>query len=618
MKPKALLLLSSVLLLCGCGETPIEESSFSSMEESSSFIEESSSEEPSSSEEILLNWPGDEIASLVSSIFGSVAEIPSPTYELDEGRTYEVTSDDASITIAASGDFSVYAEVAIEAGWVEVDGPTIYEGLTHLHDEDGIIAIEVLPYDEDSDSTTITIEENGNYFGSWPKAYIEEALKIVAGKNDPVIIPEGTGFTYIYATAGSLTTGYPYLEVDVYGYEDTEAYAEAVDEDSGFFPSYYYTNAYVTSDMEYSVIWNLYSTSYGSEFAIVCRPTESVFHTGWERIANTVADYYSRLSSENPSALLPEPSEDWDIGFLVNRISSYGYYCVYFIKYGSDGLPISQSEAYMDDLENSEDWVYRSDLGGYIDAETKTLLITVSDADSNWGTLIRVQGGDYSSSALNWPGDLINGYVQTYIGNDNPIPEPSASLDEGRTYEVAPVEYFDWEVNSFYYVDIVASGDFTDYADDVLAAGWDEVEGAYTIARLFITEDTSLAIVIYNYDENSDTTEIMIQDNPGYYANWPSELVKEAMITVLGTEDFIEMPALEGAGYYQISGAAAYGYEQIYAGLGDYRDDFAEILEANGFIENSTYTYYDPNSQYSVYLSYVSLLDRTAVQIRPL
>ncbi len=371
------------LASCGGGDT--------SSVDSSSTDEMTSVTGESSTNPVDLNWPGDEIASLVSSILGTDTAIPDPSEALDEGRTYEVTSDDASITVTASGDFTGYADDAAEAGWIEII-PTVDGDPTHLHDEGETLVIELSDYDEENDETVLTIKANDDFYTAWPETVIEEALKDVATTDSPLTLPAATDFEYIHIQESDGA-----FELDLYGVENANSYGSIVAADSNFYSSYFYSNTYVAKDMGYAVTCNDWTLAINARFEIVVQPVSALFETDWDDIAATAAANYSRLYQGDATALLPEPSGDWDIAYLEDAIEAdENYYGIYFFGYDDNGRATSLADSYKNDLSNDDNWVYSRDLQAYIDKDTMTIAAFVYE-DSSYGTQVRLKGSDYSA-----------------------------------------------------------------------------------------------------------------------------------------------------------------------------------------------------------------------------
>ncbi len=394
MKKTVFALLISLLGLSACG---------GSASPKSSSIE---SIDSSSSEEIPFNWPADDIAALVSSVLGSDIAIPEPSEELDAGRDYVVEAVGKTIEITASGDFTGYVDEAISAGWIKVDASIVYGETVHLHDGTGTIAIEVDPYDEETDTTLVTILENGNYYGIWPSVQIEEAMETLLG----------TGFTALPsfdgATFYNLYQGDGYCGVFAFGL-DLETVAETIS-NASFNLYRTYTSAKIFFDPLFSYRLTIQEYSdYGGYTAIEVAELGDTYLKDWP--TETAANAVTYLSSESET-VIPEPT-DYDL-IVIDDNLSYSWIRFHVLSFDEGALATDIAEDYIALLSSTESgWLYIEERDIYTDTSTYSLGLSILVDESTYNSSYTIQLSRFDASDYVNKDDVdASAIAGTYVG----------------------------------------------------------------------------------------------------------------------------------------------------------------------------------------------------------
>ncbi len=199
-----------------------------------------------------------------------------------------------------------------------------------------------------------------------------------------------------------------------------------------------------------------------------------------------------------------------------------------------------------------------------------------------------------------WPEEEIAAYLADYVGYAGEYSVPVPSDSDGKfTIETKRLMYSSSYSNV---IEVLAKGDFTDYADEVaVAAGWNDVEW-YSLRKgysLLHTSDFELEIRVLAYDEEADTTKVHILPSQGEYGLWPEEQIAEEMTRILGTSTYIPLPAFDNGTMYQMYYQGTYFFIDVY-GL-DSIEQYTRLLD--GFTYNEWWKYYgyhDPLLEYLV------------------
>ncbi len=214
-----------------------------------------------------------------------------------------------------------------------------------------------------------------------------------------------------------------------------------------------------------------------------------------------------------------------------------------------------------------------------------------------------------------WPADELAYYVQSLFSLAVEIPAPNSTLDEKTYYSLT----YGYNYSVYrYFIILTATGDFTDYKNDLIDAGWTDIpdfDDGNGYSYLY-SPDTSLGVYLYDYDESSDTTSLWFTTNR-YLVDWPSETIDETLTTMTGNENHTPLPAVE-ASLYQFnlysSGKSFYLYCYEYSDTEAYINLLLEN-EFERFVYPGASGYYDPLHEYIVEVGYSSNLECTIITV---
>ncbi len=237
--------------------------------------------------------------------------------------------------------------------------------------------------------------------------------------------------------------------------------------------------------------------------------------------------------------------------------------------------------------------------------------MNVLDGEDLSGTLIALFAAE--EPITSWPGDEIGYYMAYYLSSWTDltsVPAPSSDLDTGLYYDITVYISYDASWNIIYFIDVTVEGDFTGYAQDVLAADYIASGIAiFTGYDTYVSPDGSLLILISDFVDGY--TDVYIYPNTAYEFDWPEDSVASALTALTGNDQATTLPAYEEEGAaYIVTDYADWGmvYVDIYGVDATSADAYAAILEANGFTKAlylyGEWYYVDPNQEYFVNAAY--------------
>ncbi len=264
--------------------------------------------------------------------------------------------------------------------------------------------------------------------------------------------------------------------------------------------------------------------------------------------------------------------------------------------------------------------------GGTVPETSMGSTETIENTDSSISTESEVEIPE------NWPADEISALMEDTLAEwttITSIPVPSADLVEGLTFQVYDDIAFDhFGSGSVNKVQIMADGDFTGYAEAVLAAGYRLLESTTVVSNYatYVSEDGTLFILISTYNDYGGYgyTWVDVYPNSCYEFEWPEEEVADLLDLIAGGEESVALPSIDGAESYAID-----FYDDDYSfflcafGV-DAADAYVETLKENDFRRiyySSSYGtefYAHPDASFMVSVYYSDYYGGTILYVAPL
>ncbi len=353
-------------------------------------------------------WPADDIAQFFLETAGYEGSIPTPSEELQEGKSFEIirmTDIDAygdekpSLAITVNGDFSAFGSEIIDQGWLEPGSAAFYDARL-FNSPDLALELILTDFDENDGNTYIYIEPSITGFTAlYPTAAVEKAMAAAIGEG-ATPLPEIPDASLYYLDLTGINDGY----FDFWIYDVDPDVAEGLFSEMGFpynpsLSASNYSHVYVEPAINYYVEINLSNYENYKCFCMEVSIPENIFYTDWANAGEAIAGYIESIASSNFVASLPEPDVDWDLIYLVTDTltSRDPYFYYYMFTYAEDGSYIDITEDIAGQFDESSQWVYVEDEDGYVDKGSASILVKITDRNiDSYGTRVIIYSGSYT------------------------------------------------------------------------------------------------------------------------------------------------------------------------------------------------------------------------------